>query len=173
MIQGGVGGANTLTGLKFEARVDLKELFRSLNGYSILDNDLYFNGKIVAKFLKKHDLYRWLEGTHNIDYKTKISKKLLPDEVLFVISNNTLYIIEMKFQETSGSVDEKLQTCDFKKKEYLKLVKDLSINLEYVYILNDWFKDIQYKDTLDYITSVGCHYFFNTLPLSFLGLPYY
>ncbi len=28
-----------------------------------------------------------------------------------------------------------------------------------------------YKDTLDYIHSVGCHYLFNTIPLKWLGLP--
>jgi hypothetical protein len=40
----------------------------------------------------------------------------------------------------AGSVDEKLQTCDFKRKQYLKLVQPLGIKVEYVYVLNDWFK---------------------------------
>ena len=42
--------------------------------------------------------------------------------------------------------------------------------VEYVYILNDWFNDPVYRDVLDYIKSVGCHYFFSELPLEFLGL---
>ena len=29
----------------------------------------------------------------------------------------------------------------------------------------------KYKDTLDYIISVGCKYFFNYIPLQELGLP--
>jgi len=28
-----------------------------------------------------------------------------------------------------------------------------------------------YKDTLDYIHSVNCHYMFNEIPLKWLGLP--
>ena len=31
--------------------------------------------------------------------------------------------------------------------------------------LNDWFRDHVYKDTLDYIKSVGCDYCFEELPL--------
>ena len=54
-----------------------------------------------------------------------ISKKLLPDDCIFVIINNTLFIIECKFQQVAGSVDEKLQTCDFKKKQYQKLLAKL------------------------------------------------
>jgi len=32
-------------------------------------------------------------------------------------------------------------------------------------------KKTEYKDVLDYIQSVNCHYKFNELPLSWLGLP--
>lgn len=100
-----------------------------------------------------------------------ISKKLLPDEALLVIVRETLFIIEVKYQQVPGSVDEKLQTCDFKRKQYLKLVAPLGLRVEYVYILNDWFKKPGYKDVLDYIHSVNCHYKFNELPLAWLGLP--
>jgi hypothetical protein len=106
-----------------------------------------------------------------IDYKTVISKKLLPDEALYVVINNTLYIIEVKFQEVAGSVDEKLQTCDFKKKQYKKLFAPLNIEVEYIYILSDWFRKPEYKDVLDYIISVQCQYYFEYLPLHKLGLP--
>lgn len=74
-------------------------------------------------------------------------------------------------KEVAGSVDEKLQTCDFKKKQYRKLMASLNIEVEYIYILNDWFKKPAYKDTLDYVISVGCQYYFNYLPLQKLGLP--
>ena len=46
-----------------------------------------------------------------------------------------------------------------------------NIDVEYIYILSDWFKHSAYKDTLDYIISVGCHYYFEILPLNKLGLP--
>lgn len=47
----------------------------------------------------------------------------------------------------------------------------LNIEVEYIYILSDWFKKPEYKDTLDYIISVGCQYYFHYLPLQKLGLP--
>ena len=99
-----------------------------------------------------------------------ISKQLLPDNCIYVIINNTAFIIEVKHQEVAGSVDEKLQTCDFKKKEYTKLFSKLNYRVEYYYILDKWFLQDKYKDTLDYIISVGCKYYFNYIPLQELGL---
>ena len=106
-----------------------------------------------------------------VEWRKLISKRLFPDEALYVIVNNTLFIIEMKFQKVAGSVDEKLQTCDFKKKQYRKLMAPLNTDVEYIYIPNDWFKNPSYKDTLDHVISVGCQYYFNYLPLQKLGLP--
>ena len=104
-------------------------------------------------------------------FKALLSKKLLPDDAIYVIVNNTMFIIELKFQKTAGPVDEKLQTCDFKKKQYRKLLAPLNFAVEYVYILNDWFRKPEYKDVLDYVISVGCQFYFHYLPLQKLGLP--
>jgi hypothetical protein len=84
----------------------------------------------------------------------------------------TLHIIEIKFQYGTGSVDEKLQTCDFKRKQYLKLVSDLGLSVAFIYVLNsDWFDVPRYKDVFEYIRSVNCNYCFDRLPLEWLGLP--
>ena len=88
-----------------------------------------------------------------------------------MIINNTVFIIEVKHQQVAGSVDEKLQTCDFKKKQYIKLFSELNYKVEYVYILDDWFRQDQYKDVRDYIISVGCRFYYNYIPLQELGLP--
>lgn len=170
MIKGGTGGGNTLTGLNFESERDVLALLSKTKGYSVKGNVIFFNNKEVARSYKKHGLYKYLES-RGVDYKKILSKKLLPDEALYVIANNTLFIIEIKFQEVYGSVDEKLQTCDFKKKQYKKLMAPLNIEVEYIYILSDWFHKPEYKDTLDYIISVGCQYYFGYLPLHKLGLP--
>ncbi len=100
-----------------------------------------------------------------------ISRKLLPDNAIFVNQRQTLLIIKVKYQQVSGSVDDKLQTCDFKRKQYVKLVSPLDLKVDYVYVLNDWFKDPSYKDVLDYIHSINCHFKFNELPMAWLGLP--
>lgn len=176
MKEGGVGGANTLTGLNFEKKVDFQTLLGAIKGYEIKSNEdragesVYFNGKLVARCFKKHGFYKFLDE-NKIDWDNILSKKLLPDDALLVIVRETLFIIEVKYQQVGGSVDEKLQTCDFKRKQYQKLVSTLNLKVEYVFVLNDWFKDPKYKNVLDYIHSVNCHYKFNELPLAWLGLP--
>ncbi|MBU1202103.1 MAG: hypothetical protein KKA51_06365 [Nanoarchaeota archaeon] len=169
MIKDGKGGAKTLTGLKFESRVSLKDIFLSLPDFDVKEDIIYFKDKKVAQLFQKHKLYKnFLES--KINYSDFISKKLLPDEAIYVFKTKTMFIVEMKFQEVAGSVDEKLQTCDFKNKQYNKLLSNLGIKAKYVYVLNDWFKKKEYSDVLNYISSVNCYYFFNVLPLEFLGL---
>ena len=166
----GTGGGNTITGLNFEKERDILAILRKAKDYSVKSNIIYYQGKEVARSYRKQSLYKFL-SKKDVDWRKLISKRLFPDEALYVIVNNTLFIIEMKFQKVAGSVDEKLQTCDFKKKQYRKLTAPLNIEVEYIYILNDWFKNSAYKDTLDYVISVGCQYYFNYLPLQKLGLP--
>lgn len=174
MREGGVGGGATLTGLNFERTVDFQELLAAQPGYEVKPIDgrpgksVFFDGQPVARCFRKHDFYSFLEEA-GVPWPPLISKKLLPDDALLV--RETLFIIEVKYQQVPGSVDEKLQTCDFKRKQYLKLVTALALRVEYVYVLNDWFKDPRYRDVLDYIQNVGCHYKFGSLPLAWLGLP--
>lgn len=172
MKKGGTGGANTnKNGLRFEKRVDIKTAFKGLNGYEVKENDVFYDGEKVAETYQKHELYKKLLKRYKIDWKEIMIKRLLPDDSIFVLYHNTLFIIEKKFQQGAGSVDEKLQTCDFKLKQYRKLFDKANIRVEYGYILNNWFKQEKYKDVLNYIKSVGCFYFFEELPFSFLGLP--
>lgn len=176
MIKGGTGGGNTKTGLIFEERIDLIALFEKIEGYTIektknnAGDKVYYQNEEIARCFKKHEFYRFLTE-YGIDWKNYLSKQLLPDNGLFVIIRDTLFIIEIKFQKVAGFVDEKLQTCDFKRKQYSKLVHNLGWKVEYVYVLNDWFKQDSYKDTLEYIHSMNCHYVFNEIPLKWLGLP--
>ncbi len=171
MKKGGIGGANTKTGLHFEGKVDFLTFISKQTNYSVEGDTIFYKGDEVALSFKKHGLYKYLEK-NGIDYKKFISKKLLPDDAIFVITNNTIFILEIKFQEVAGSTDEKLQTCDFKIKQYRKLLSQLNVEVEYIYILNDWFKEPGYKDVLDYIISVnGCSYYFDYLPLQKIGLP--
>lgn len=170
MIEGGVGGGNTKTGLNFEKEKDILELLNNTPGYSVKENVIFYKGKEVARNYRKYGLYKFLDEQH-VPYNDILSKKLLPDDALYVVVNNTMYILELKFQKVAGSVDEKLQTCDFKKKQYQRLLAPLNYEVEYIYILNDWFKKPEYKDVLAYVNSVGCQYYFGYLPLQKLGLP--
>lgn len=187
MIKNGKGGGNTKTGLIFEGKTDLDTFLATQKDYDVKTEAEYvaFNGKRnkifvrtvyyqkekVAELYKKHEFYSSFLMKLNIKWEEYISKKLLPDDSIFVIIKNTVFIIECKHQQVNGSVDEKLQTCDFKKKEYKKLLSKANLDVEYIYLLDDWFRDPKYKDVLDYIHSVNCDYYFEYIPLYRFGLP--
>ena len=170
MIKGGKGGGNTITGLIYEGKVDLATFLNKQKDYFVNESEVYYKNELIARLFKKHKLYKYLEE-NGIDWKKHLSKRLLPDDCIYVILNNTVFVIEVKHQQTTGSVDEKLQTCDFKKKQYIKLFSELNYKVEYIYILDNWFKQDCYKDVRDYIISVGCRYYYNYIPLQELGLP--
>lgn len=165
------GGANTnYYGLAFEQETSLEEALEEA-GYNVINHQVYHRGERIAVSVGKNRLYKMGLELNGIDYRDYISKKLYPDEALLNLTNDTVYIIEKKFQHSAGSVDEKLQTCDFKKKQYQKLFKPLEIEVEYFYVLNDYFDQPQYRDVFEYILSAGCKFFFNEIPIDELELP--
>ena len=168
------GGARTnANGLEFEQITSLAEALRNA-GYIVTNNMtsvMDSHEKVLGLLAPKAHLYKRILEPIGIDWKDYISKQLLPDEALLNNSNDTVYIIEKKFQHGGGSVDEKLQTCAFKKWEYEKLFSDTDYNVEYIYVCNDWFSQPCYADVHEYINMVGCHIFFNEIPLDFLELP--
>ena len=171
MIKGGKGGGNTRTGLIFEGKTDLSVFLGNQPHYRVIGYDVFYDDEKVAEVYKKHKFYSVFLKKLGIEWERFISKQLLPDDSIFVLLNNTLFIIECKHQQTAGSVDEKLQTCDFKKKQYKKLMSSANIDVEYIYLLDDWFRDEKYRDVLNYIHSVDCDYYFEYIPLHRLGLP--
>ena len=171
MIKGGKGGGNTRTGLVFEGKTDLSTFLGNQPHYRVIGHDVLYDDQKVAEVYKKHKFYSVFLKKLEIDWTKYISKQLLPDDSIFVLLNNTLFIIECKHQQIAGSVDEKLQTCDFKRKQYKKLLSAANIDVEYIYLLDDWFRDEKYKDVLNYIHSVDCDYYFEYVPLHRLGLP--
>jgi hypothetical protein len=163
------GGARTnVNGLSFEQTTSLREIFLLKSDFKVVGDDLLRDGKKVGQLCEKNKIYKNILEPQNIEYRRIVSKKLLPDEAILV--GDTMYIIEKKFQSGSGSVDEKLQTCDFKKKQYAKLLATVDLKVEYIYFLNDWFLRSEYDDVKEYITEVGCQYYFGELPLSAIGL---
>ena len=67
-------------------------------------------------------------------------------------------------------MDEKLQTCDFKRRQYEKLFGVINFGVRYIYLLCDWFRKPEYRDVLQYIHDVGCDYYFNEIPLDELNI---
>ena len=140
MRQKAFGGANTLTGLAFEGKVDFATFLNNQKDYSVSNHDVFYKAKLVAHIYKKHAFYKDFLEPNGINWENHISKQLFPDDSIFVLINNTVFIIECKYQQVGGSVDEKLQTCDFKKKQYQKLLAQLNVEVEYIYLLSIFIK---------------------------------
>ena len=81
----------------------------------------------------------------------KQEKSLQPDEAFIDIENKKIFILEKKFQQTTGSVDEKIQTGLFKKEFYKELYP--SYEIHFAYVLNDWFMNEKYKPELRFLTK--------------------
>jgi len=171
MKKGGIGGALTATGLRFERKINFLTKIVEVPGYKVIDNKIYYMDKLLAYSYPKNKLYSDFLRPNGVDYRDFTSKQYLPDEAIYVPDQKTMYIIEMKFQNVGGSVDEKLQTCDFKRKIYNKLFSSLKINTEYTYVLSDYFNKTTFDDAFRYIKEVGCDYYFNELPLDALKFP--
>lgn len=164
------GGARTnANGLHFEQTTSLDTALINA-GYLVVGNDVYNSYDKIGLSVQKHAFYNSFLVPMGIKYTDYNSKKWLPDDCFINLETNIVFIIEKKFQNCSGSVDEKLPNCDFKKKEYEKLCHPIGFEVEYLYVFNDWFRKDVYRDTLEYIESVGCHYFYNEIPLDFLDL---
>ena len=60
-----------------------------------------------------------------------------PDEAYYIPETNEVVIYEKKFQQTSGSADEKLGACAWKIQEYKRCFEAAGINkVSYIYILH-------------------------------------
>lgn len=166
----GGGAKTTQNGLLFEQRTDLLSALKKIKHLRVAGSSVYYGEQKVALVTKTHKFYKAFLNPLGVDEKEILSKKLLPDGVLVNCISQEVFIIEKKFQEGAGSVDEKLQTCDFKLKQYQKLLKDTPYTARFIFLLSAWFAKPEYEDVKAYIESVSCYYYFNELPLSAIKL---
>ena len=166
----GGGSQTNSNGLKFEQSTLLDDALRE-KGYIVKDCYVYLGDNLpIGMSVNKRNLYSKFFEKYNIDYRQFNSKRWEPDDCYISFNNKSAYIIEKKFQNSSGSVDEKLAACHFKWLEYNKLFSVIGYKTTYIFVLNDWFRRPEYIDILDYVRWTGCFYFFNEIPLDFLGL---
>ena len=131
----------------------------------------FIDRELFARILIMNEFYQFL-FEENVDWHLIISTKLLPDDsVILVIAREVLFVINLKYQRVTCHDDEDLQACDFTRKQYIKLVAPLGFKVDYIFVLNDWFRRKEYEDILEYIRSVSCEYVFNEFPSNWLGLP--
>lgn len=132
----GAGGANTnKNGLSYEQKTDLSSEYDIIKQFKYHKIINFNNYELVC--INNKQLFKYMENkTDNDICKAHGCKQ--PDECYIDENNKVVYIIEKKFQQTSGSVCEKLQTPDFKLWQYTRTFPQYRI--VYIYCLSDWFK---------------------------------
>jgi len=177
-IHGG-GSQTNINGLRFEERTDFLKSLRKDSNFQLIEEKPYkktfqilYKEKKQGYYTEKHEFYNFFLKKEKINWENITSKKYLPDAVFINTKKNIVFIIEKKFQGGQGSVDEKLQTCDFKKKMYKKILSSskTKFTVEYFYILSSFFKQQKYEDVKAYINEVGCKYFFEEINFNILGI---
>lgn len=142
----GAGGKNTnANGLPYEELTDLSTHYEFINSDS---KEICFKShKKSFIIIKQGGLFSVMKDfmNHNV---TKAHGCKNPDECYIDNINKHIFIIEKKFQQTSGSVCEKIQTADFKLWQYGRTFPYYKI--VYIYCLSDWFKE-NCKAELEYL----------------------
>lgn len=162
----GAGGANTnINGLSYEEKTDLSCLYTEcVQGKKEKERTIKFSGYVGCLInVNKSALHKYMTkiGEKNTSLQPVAGCKE-PDEAYVDNSKKTVYIIEKKFQQTSGSVDEKIQTGPFKKHHYGKLFPNYKIH--YIYCLADWFKREEYESVLEYLDESDIPIFWGNDP---------
>ncbi|MBB1063401.1 hypothetical protein [Limosilactobacillus fastidiosus] len=191
MIENDVGGANTnRNGLSFEERTDLAQhLKKDFNGryqlaeYPIESKNMVKRGAkdhrflvhdritdenigVVTKQFQFYNVLKQVYGIENIHHKF-----WKPDEAFFNFKHRTVFIVEKKYQNGSGSVDEKLFGFNAKRVLYQEIfnrqMKEPVIPVEFVAMFNrSWWLDGQTLDEAGKIKkqqSVDYHDYFDSL----------
>ncbi len=143
----GAGGANaTLSGGSFEKKTSLEQklienkfnkiiINKSKNGYYYEKKDsnkiLYFNQNGFNKYIEK-------------EYNIKTYRK--PDEAIIIEKDNKIHIIilEKKNQNVDGSIEEKLKTGAFTRREYELMFEEqqkYKFEISFCFVLSKFLQD--------------------------------
>jgi len=138
----GAGGANTnVNGLSYEEQTSLRYSYTGTQ-------EIVFNGYdkcfVLAEKGKLFDIMKKMNEMNTEEVPASGCKR--PDEAYINHENKTIFIIEKKFQQTGGSVDEKIQTGPVKKE--LFEIYFPNYKTIYMYCLSDWFKQKEYSGVL-------------------------
>ena len=160
----GAGGANTnLNGLAFEKLTNVEEKLLENNfikkqinknkfGYYLINENNEKNDKNdkTVIYLIQNGFKTYIKTKFNIDVYRQ------PDEA-YLIKNNKddsyhLKILEKKNQNVEGSVEDKLKTGSFNRKEYELMFKDANINIKvsYAFCLSKFLETKINSDTPKY-----------------------
>lgn len=173
--KGGVGGANTnASGLPYESKV-ASEIRKTLlaHGFSRLANsgkgekrETFSKGGQRIELMFHNSFYKDFIEELGINFRDKFSARLIPDIALVDRDAKTLKIIEIKNQTGSGSVVEKLQTCDYKHYYYSKLLENEKYEVQVIWRLGSYFEENKkgLTSVYEYMLLKNSPYFFESIP---------
>ena len=157
----GAGGSNTnKNGLPYEKITDLQteyNIIETHNNHNIIQ---FGQNNLKFKVTKQSGLFQSMKYVIDKDIKKAHGCKN-PDECFIYENKKIIFILEKKFQQTSGSVCEKIQTSDFKLWQYDRTFPDYKI--VYMYCLSDWFK-INCNAELEYLEYKNVPVFWGNCP---------
>jgi hypothetical protein len=179
MKKGGTGGANTnASGLPYEARV-ASEIRSTLisNGFIHMGTsgksgkrETFENNLSSLQMMFHNAFYTDFVEELGINFKDKFSARLIPDIALVDRKSKVLKIIEIKNQTGSGSVVEKLQTCDYKQYYYSKLLEQELYEVQVIWRLGSYFEENKrgLSSVYEYMLLKNSPYFFKDIPADVL-----
>ena len=158
------GGANTnRNGLHFEQTTSLNTALQ--NAGFIIDNhfEVYDRNQLLGYSINQDEFSTIFLRRNGINDRAINSKRWKPDEAFINEIDKTVYIIEKKFQHTSGSVDEKLATFPFKIREYRRLLDPIGFLSIYCLLIGLMFPNIKiimtiWMNLVVLITLITYHY---------------
>lgn len=177
MKKGGVGGANTnASGLPYEAKVaqEIRNTFLA-NGFQEVQaqknptkRQIFRNSNYEFQLLLHNAFYTEFIEELGINFKQKFSARLIPDIALVDKANSRVKIIEIKNQTGSGSVVEKLQTCDYKQYYYSKLLNEFNYEVQVMWRLGKFFEENSKSlaSVYEYMILKNSPYFFSDIPIT-------
>ncbi|TPR18472.1 hypothetical protein DY138_05150 [Apilactobacillus timberlakei] len=203
MIKDGIGGANTnANGLKFENKTDLAtsiasflsdkyilkpHIFKHKDKLVVKSKSLVYDvyrirdNKLIGIITKQNQFYNILSEHYGVDNVNH--KRWKPDEVFFNFENNTVFIVEKKWQSSTGSVDEKIFGFVNKRRLYQnnfnQLSKEPKPTVEFSALFNsDWWlnggtdhnNEKSYQDYFDNLRIDGIKIFFDKYDYWWFGL---
>lgn len=178
----GGGAQTTLNGLEFERDTDFSELVDLLENYEVREIDFKDKKKIkgfevyrkdeeklIGKIMPQNRFYDFLE---ELNIENTNSKKWQPDDVFINFENRTIYIIEKKWQEIEGSVDEKLLGFGNKRRIYQRLLdkSETPFSVSFIFIGNDFFEKDSYRDYFEMLRGDGIKIMIGKYDMKFFGL---
>ena len=135
----GAGGAKTNeNGKEFEKITSIEDFLESQNFKKVkfgtgISHYYYISENKEITYFTQQGLKKMYQGTFDI--------WRYPDEAYLVTRNGktVLKILEKKNQNAEGSVDEKLQCGEFRKREYYEMFKGTIDKIELAFCLSEWF----------------------------------